>query len=49
MRADSLERPCCWERLKAGGEGTPEDETDGRHHQLDGCECEQAPRDGEGQ
>ena len=21
MRTDSLERPCCWERLKAGGEG----------------------------
>ena len=21
MRTDSLERPCCWERLKAGGKG----------------------------
>ena len=29
MRADSLERPCCWERLKAGGEGTTEDAMDG--------------------
>ena len=26
QRANSFKRPCCWERLKAGGEGTTEDE-----------------------
>ena len=26
QRADSLKRPWCWERLRAGGEGTTEDE-----------------------
>ena len=29
-------RPWCWERLKAGGEGTTEDETVGWHHRLNG-------------
>ena len=43
-RADSLKRPCCWERLRAGGEGTTEDEMAGWHHQLDGHEFEW-PRD----
>ena len=33
-------RPWCWERLKAGGEGTTEDEMVGLHHQLDGHEFE---------
>ena len=31
-RADSLKRPCCWERLRAGREGTTEDEMVGWHH-----------------
>ena len=34
-------RPWCWERLRAGGEGTTEDEMAGWHHRLDGYECEQ--------
>ena len=46
-RADSVERPCCWERLKAGGKGTSEDEMVGRHHQLNGHEFEKTPGDGE--
>ena len=29
-------RPWCWERLRAGGEGTTEDEMAGWHHWLDG-------------
>ena len=49
QRANSLERPWCWERLKAGGEGDAEDEMVGWHHQLNGHESEQALGDGEGQ
>ena len=41
-------RPCCWERLKVGGEGD-EDEMVGWHHQLDGHEFEQAPGVGDAQ
>ena len=33
-------RPWCWERLKAGGEGTTKDETVGWHHWLNGHESE---------
>ena len=33
--------PWCWERLKAGGEGTTEDEMVRWHHWLDGHEFEQ--------
>ena len=36
----SLKRPRCWERLKAGGEGTTEDEMVGWHHRLNGHEFE---------
>ena len=36
-------------RLKAGGEGTTEDEMVGQHHRLDGHEFEQAPGVGDGQ
>ena len=43
-RADSLEKPWCWERLKAGGEGDTEDEIIGRHQWLDGHEFEQGGR-----
>ena len=49
MRADSLERPCCWERLKAGGEGTTEDEMAGWYDQFDGQKFEQALGIGDGQ
>ena len=35
-RADSSKRPWCWERLRAGGEGTTEDEIVGWHHRLNG-------------
>jgi len=47
-RTDSLERPWCWERLKAG-EGTTEDEMVGWYHWLNGHEFEQAPGVGDGQ
>ena len=40
---------CCWERLKARGEGATEDEIVGWHHRLNGQEFEQTPGDGEGQ
>ena len=36
-----LKRPWCWERLKAGGEGTTEDEMVGWHHRLNGHVFEQ--------
>ena len=42
-------RPWGLERLKAGEEGTTEDEMVGRHCWLNGHEIEQAPGDGEGQ
>ena len=41
-RTDSLERPWCWERLKAEGEGTTEDEMVGWHHWLKRHEFQQA-------
>ena len=37
------------DRLKAGGEGTTEDEMVGWHHRLSGHEFEQTPGDGERQ
>ena len=40
---------CCWERLKARGEGATEDEIVGWHHRLNGQEFEQTPGDSEGQ
>ena len=43
-RADSLEKPWCWERLKAGGEGDTEDEIIERYQRLDGHEFEQGGR-----
>ena len=39
----------CWERLKAGGEGTTEDEMVGWDHRLNGHEFEQALGVGDGQ
>ena len=41
-RTDSFERPWCWERLRAGGEGATEDEMIGWHHWLNRHEFEQA-------
>ena len=38
QRADSFERPCCWERMKAGEKGMTEDEMVRSHHQLNGHE-----------
>ena len=49
QRANSLERPWCWERLKAGGEGTTEDEMVGWDHRLNGHEFEQTLGVGDGQ
>ena len=43
------ERPWCWERLKAGGEGDNRDKMVGGHHRLNGHESEQALGVGEGQ
>ena len=48
-RANSLEKTLCWERQKAGGEGTTEDERVGWHHRLNGHEFEQALGVGDGQ
>ena len=47
-RTASLEKPWCWERLKAGGEGDTEDEMVGWHHWLDGHKFEQALGVGDG-
>ena len=48
-RTNSLEKIWCWERLKAGGEGSREDEMVGWHHQFYGHEFEWAPAVGDGQ
>ena len=42
-------RPWCWERLRAGGEGTTEDEMVEWHYRLNEHEFEQVPGDSEGQ
>ena len=47
-RANSLGKPWCWERLKAGGEGYYRGWEVGWHHWLNGHEFEQDPGDGEG-
>ena len=49
QRADSLEKTLMLKRLRAGGEQVTEDEMFGWHHQLNGHEFEQAPKDCEGQ
>ena len=38
QRLTNLKRPWCWERLKAGENGTTEDEMIGWHHRLNGHE-----------
>ena len=47
--AGSLERPWCWERLKAEGERVTEDEMVGWYHQINGYEVGQTLGDSEGQ
>ena len=42
-------RPWYWERLKAGGEGTTENEMVGWHHRLNGHKFEWTPEAGDGQ
>ena len=42
-------RPWCWERLRAGGEGTTEDEMAGWHHRLNGHGFEWTLGVGDGQ
>ena len=42
-------RPCCWERLRAGGEGDDRDEMVGWPHLLNGLEFEWTPGVGDGQ
>ena len=49
QRAKILEKTPIWERLKAKGEETTEDEMVGWHHQLNGHKFEQTPGDSEGQ
>ena len=48
-RTDSLKRPWCWERLKAGGEGDDRGWNVWMHHQLNGHEFDQALGVGDGQ
>ena len=43
------QRPWCWERLKAGGEGDDRGWDGWRHHRLDAREFEQAPGVGDEQ
>ena len=43
------EKPWCWERLKAGGEGDNRGWMVGWHHQLNGHEFEQSPGVADGQ
>ena len=42
-RTTHWKRLCSWERLKARGEGTTEDDVIERHHRLNGHEFEEAP------
>ena len=49
QRTDSLEKNSCWERVKAGIEGTTEEKMFGWHHRLNGHVSEQAPGDSEEQ
>ena len=47
--AGSFEKTLMLERLRAGGEGTTEDDMVGWHHRLHGHDFEQAPGFGDGQ
>ena len=44
-RADYWRRSCCWERLRAGGEGCDKEWDGGWHHWINGHEFEQIPGD----
>ena len=48
-RVDSLEKTHAGEDWGQDEKGTTEDEMAGRHHWLDGCECEWTPGVGDGQ
>ena len=48
-KSQLIGRPWCWERLRAVGKGTTEDEMVGWHRWLNGHEFEQAQGDGEEQ
>ena len=48
MKSWFIRRLWCWKRLKAGGEGTIEDEMVRWHHRLNRHEFEQIPGNGEG-
>ena len=45
---DSFENTLMLGKIEAGGEGTTVDEMVGCYHQLNGCEFDQAPGDGDG-
>ena len=49
LRADSFEKTLMLERLRAGGEGTTEDEMVGWHHRLTGPGFGWTPGVGDGQ
>ena len=49
QRADSLEKTLMLGKIEDKEKGMTEYETVGSHHRLNGCEFEQALRDGEGQ
>ena len=49
QRTDSFEKTLMLGKIEGGRKGTPEDEMDRWHHQLNGHESEQAPGVGDGQ
>ena len=49
QRADSLEKTLMLGKMRAGGEGTTEDEMVEWHHRLNGHEFEHTLGEGEGQ
>ena len=49
QRTESLEKTLMLGKTEGRRRGTTEDEMAGWHHQLDGCEFEQALGDGDGQ
>ena len=49
QRTILLEKTLIWKRLRAGREGTTEDEMVGWHQRLNGHKFEQAPGVGDGQ
>ena len=43
VKSQLIGKDWCWEKLKAGGEGTTEDEMVGWHYWFNGYEFKQAP------